>query len=283
VWLRAAGRVKDSEINKLAVARVIASYLWDTGERSEHDRNLPHRLKDRVGRALAGEVLTPTTLDWFIGALRFTDEDAALLWSLLYGPATADSELDDGWYLKSLVTDLYMDDGRPRAVERRVIVATRDGVGEITTSVSVPRVRDDSGREHSLAVEAVSGGVITSREHPHQSHFRQVLQLPSPLRRGELHEYVLQRTLPADQPMAPHYVLVPHRRSDHFGLTVSFDHQRPPAMVWRLSGVPTSVIYDREPTADLVTGVAGTYRASFRAMTQGLAYGLCWSERADGG
>src|ERR1700730_13667961 len=57
-------------LSQSAVAQVIAEYLWDAGERPETEISLPRGLKDRVHRALRGEVLTAETLNWFIGAFQ---------------------------------------------------------------------------------------------------------------------------------------------------------------------------------------------------------------------
>lgn len=280
VWLSQAGRLREAEVNRLAVARVVAQHLWETGDRSDRDLQLPTRLRDRVGRALTGEVLTPSTLDWFINAFRMDDMDAARLWTLLYGDDPPPPDTDDGWYVESLHSSLLLDEFPPHALERRVIVATRDGLHEITTSISVPRAPGDNQADHRLLVEALSGGTIEAREHPHPSYFRQVLALPAPIDAGQAHEFVLRRAVPEGQPMAPHYVTVPHRRIDYFELRVRFGTHRPPPSVWRLSGVPTSVIYDDEPTADLVPCEDGEAYTYFRGLVQGFGYGLRWSDEA---
>jgi hypothetical protein len=38
VWLAGAGRLQEGEINKLAVARVLAAHLWESGDRSDQDQ-----------------------------------------------------------------------------------------------------------------------------------------------------------------------------------------------------------------------------------------------------
>jgi hypothetical protein len=53
---------------------VLASKFWEEGQ----DIN-EASLKDRVSRALRGEVLSPETLQLFIAAFRMTDEHAATL------------------------------------------------------------------------------------------------------------------------------------------------------------------------------------------------------------
>jgi hypothetical protein len=277
VWLNQAGRLRQTEVNKLAVARVIAHHLWETGDRSEREHDLADQLRDRVGRALGGEVLTPPTLTWFIDAFHISGGHASRLWSLLYGDPDRDQE-DDGWYVRSLRTVLALDGETPTATEYRTIVATRDDLREITTSVSVPRVRDDGSPDHRLLVEALSGGTIETQQHPHLSHFRQVFALPAPIDAGRTHEFVIRRTVPVGQPMAPHYVHVPSRRIDRFELRIRFGDRLAVPTVWRLDGVPTSVIYDAEPTADVLPGVDGEVHTEFRTLVRGFAYGLCWTD-----
>ncbi|WP_460528131.1 hypothetical protein [Flindersiella endophytica] len=82
-WQREAGLLHDDRINHSAVARVLAKHLWQEGE-AEGDY-LARDLKDRVARALAGQVLSPRTLRLFIEAFHIADEDAQLLWFYLTG------------------------------------------------------------------------------------------------------------------------------------------------------------------------------------------------------
>ena len=80
-----ASRVRSGEINLAAVARVVAEQLWDTGERSDQDVELPRGLKDRVARALEGTVLTIETLQWFIDAFHIRADHARRLHSTYVG------------------------------------------------------------------------------------------------------------------------------------------------------------------------------------------------------
>lgn len=72
-------------VNQAAVCSVLSEYLWDAGEVPETDRDLPRRLRDRVSRALRGEVLTAATLRLFINAFDVKPSDADRLWTLLSG------------------------------------------------------------------------------------------------------------------------------------------------------------------------------------------------------
>jgi hypothetical protein len=83
------GPVGADEVSIAAVCRVVAQYLWDSGEFADTEADLPRRLKDRVARALHGSFLNPATLRWFAGAFEFADSDTLRLQLLLDGsPST---------------------------------------------------------------------------------------------------------------------------------------------------------------------------------------------------
>src|SRR5689334_15933687 len=67
-WQPLAARRTGGRVHQGAVARVLAGYLWDSGQVPERDRDLPRRLKDTVSRALCGRVLAPVTLNLFTEA-----------------------------------------------------------------------------------------------------------------------------------------------------------------------------------------------------------------------
>lgn len=194
----------------------------------------------------------------------------------LIGPAPDPA---DGWFIESFTALLQLDADPVEATERRQVVATKEGLTELVTSVSVPRHADDAGRAHGLESELLYGGLLELREQPYESYFRHVIVLPRPLRQGERHEYAMRLRIPAGQRMASHYVHVPFRRSDHFDLRVRFDVRRPPQAVWLLRGAPAAVLYERGPTAEtVVPDRFGEVLVSFRDLRLGLGYGLCWRE-----
>jgi transcriptional regulator with XRE-family HTH domain len=191
------------------------------------------------------------------------------------------SSCDPGsdWFIESFTALLRLGTQSVEAEERRRIVATADGLSELATSVSVPRHPADAGGEHGLDAELLYGGSLELREQPYESYFKNVIVLPRPLCQGERHEYALRFRLPPAQRMAPHYVHVPFRRSDHFDLRVCFTLQHPPRAVWVLRAVPTAVIYEGKPTAEtMVPDRFGEVHVSFRNLRLGFGYGLCWSE-----
>ena len=194
-------------------------------------------------------------------------------------PSAWGADEANSWFIESVSALLRMDADLIEALERRVVVATTDGLNEIVTSVSVPRHPQDAGQAHGLESELLYGGSIERRLQPYDGYFQNVIVLPRPLRVGERHEYAMRLTIPAGQRMTPHYVHVPYRRSDHFELRVRFDPRRLPECVWILRDAPAALIYQGAPTAETVTPDRfGDIRISFRDMRPGFGYGVRWAE-----
>ncbi|MFD2417518.1 hypothetical protein [Amycolatopsis pigmentata] len=205
-------------------------------------------------------------------ARRRADEACALL-----AEAAGESVPDDGWYVASFDALVRLDSLSPVVQERRRIIATRDGVDEIIPSVSVPRHPADRTTAHELGVSVLYGGRLVRREHPSESHFRFAIALPTSLSAGQAHDYGIEMRIPPGQPMRPHYVLVPYRRSDRFEVRVRFDPARVPGSIWLVAGVPMRVVDDGRPCGELLTAdAAGEVRWEFRNLTQGLGYGVQW-------
>ena len=183
----------------------------------------------------------------------------------------------DSWYVESFSALLRLDIEPIEAIEQRVIVAAKDGLTELSTSISVPRHPEDSGITHQLDAELLHGGSLELREQPYESFFRNVIALPTALRAGDRHEYAMLLRLPPGQRMSSHYVHVPFRRSDYFELRVRFSREHLPRLIWLMSGVPTSVIYERRPASQLITlDRFGELHVQFRELRPGLGYGVCW-------
>lgn len=182
-----------------------------------------------------------------------------------------------GWYARSLVTLLRLDVETPTAFEERTIIAARDGLDEIVTSMSVPRHPEDQGPVHDLQVELLSGGRLELREQPHESQFRQVVALPKPLRPGDEHQYRLSIRIPPGQLMIDHSVQIPLQRSDFYKLTVRFSSVHLPSDIWLMDGVPPAVLRDRVPLKGSMTPDRfGEITVEFRELMQGHVYGLRW-------
>lgn len=145
--------------------------------------------------------------------------------------------------------------------------------------MNVPRHPESLDRPVGLESELLYGGSLELRQQPYDSFFANVIVLPRPLRAGERHEYSIRLRIPPGQRMAPHFLHVPFRRSDHFELRVRFDPRRLPRTVWLLCDAPTAVIYQPEPAAQtIVPDRFGEVHASFHDMWPGLGYGVRWRE-----
>lgn len=183
----------------------------------------------------------------------------------------------DGYYIESFKALLRLDVEPVEAIEQRVIVATTDGLNELQTSICVPRHEEDSGAAHQLDAELLHGGSLARRDQPYETFFRNVIALPKKLRIGDRHEYAMRLRLPPGQPMATHYVHVPFRRSDSFELRVRFRPGQLPSAIWQVSGVPTTVIYERRPPSQtLVPDKFGEIHVTFQGLRTGFGYGICW-------
>ena len=85
LWESHAQRSRPGAINHLAVADVLAQYLWNSPRAAGHSDVLPHQLKDTVGRALSGRLLSRSTLALFVAAFGFTAQEEDRLWRLWRG------------------------------------------------------------------------------------------------------------------------------------------------------------------------------------------------------
>ena len=85
LWESHAQRSRPGAINHLAVAEVLAQYLWESPRAAGHSDVLPHQLKDTVGRALSGRLLSRSTLELFVAAFGLSGQEEERLWRLWRG------------------------------------------------------------------------------------------------------------------------------------------------------------------------------------------------------
>jgi hypothetical protein len=88
LWEQHVIRARSGEITQLAVAEVLARWLWSYPRVPGDVDVLPHQLKDTVSRALSGRLLSRSTLSLFIDAFGFSDAEAERLWRLYEGSGT---------------------------------------------------------------------------------------------------------------------------------------------------------------------------------------------------
>jgi hypothetical protein len=179
-----------------------------------------------------------------------------------------------GWHVETFDAVALFDGGRPITMERRRIVADRDGVDRILLGWSMP-VQPD-GRD--LDVRVLYGGLLTGRQQQTATRVTLMLELPTPLRIGERHEYSVLTFPPAERALRKHYAYIPFTPCDHFDLRVKFDRDRLPERIWRVSEAfhrdLDERLVDGEPlTADW----AGEVRLHFEELTPGYGYGIQWT------
>lgn len=73
-WLRHTQRSSTQLPNQAGVAWVLALALWERGDVSESAHTLPRSLKDRVSRALAGRLISASTLSLFVDAFDMSED-----------------------------------------------------------------------------------------------------------------------------------------------------------------------------------------------------------------
>jgi hypothetical protein len=73
LWEQHAVRIRAGEINQLAVAETLASWLWSHPREAGDGEVVARQLKDTVARSLTGRLLSRGTLALFIDAFGFTD------------------------------------------------------------------------------------------------------------------------------------------------------------------------------------------------------------------
>jgi len=82
--------------------------------------------------------------------------------------------------------------------------------------------------------------------------------------------------LPADAPLAPHYVFVPMADCDWLRLRVRFDPSRKPSAVWRVDARAPHTIFAPFEEALFCTDTDGAVELEFSDLRQGRAYGAVW-------
>jgi hypothetical protein len=88
LWEQHVVRARSGDITQLAVAEVLARWLWSYPRVPGDVDVLPHQLKDTVSRALSGRLLSRSTLSLFIDAFGLSDAEADRLWRLYEGAGT---------------------------------------------------------------------------------------------------------------------------------------------------------------------------------------------------
>ena len=247
-WERYVVRARSTEITQLAVAEVLARYLW-THPRVTGDADaLPRQLKDTVSRALSGTLLSRPTLALFIDAFRISSADADRLWrlwegsgriSVLSGPRAMGAKTEGTLHsifgpprhqTVSLHDHVYVgSDGRiARTRTIQVIEATADGLDRI------PYLYDTSAL--TLEVGQGCGDISGELYLVGDDVYAATIPLARELSAGETIslEYSTTYRYPGnlDDPQEREFRRAVMRRLENFDMRVEFHPDMLPAGIW---------------------------------------------------
>ena len=248
LWEQHVVRARSSDITQLAVAEVLAQYLWSHPRVAGDEDVLPRQLKDTVGRALSGALLSRPTLSLFVEAFGISDADASRLWrlwegsgriSVLSGPravrSTTEQDLRAALGPRRHQTVSLHDhvqvgsDGRiARTRTLQVIEAITDGLDRI------PYMYDTSAL--TLEVGQGCGDVSGELEQISEDVYATTIPLARELSAGETIslEYVTSYRYPGnlDDPHEREFRRAVMRRLENFDMRVEFHPDMLPASIW---------------------------------------------------
>lgn len=229
--------VSPGELHLPAVCTVLADYLIDRGELSEDDPSPKRRIRDRVRRALAGEVLTLSTVRAFAEAFEFRPDELERLEALLSGSsgvrvlsgryAGSPAVLAErrGYRTISLHEYHYVNADRLPYRHRtsQVIEAVADGVARHRYMFDAAALTVDvlHGGAASGQIAAVGDGLYATD-----------ITLTRPLRRGETTTLVYETRFSYPEPPTPEFRRAGVNRVENVDLLVQFDPARLPRAVY---------------------------------------------------
>jgi len=231
-WQRHAFRWRGGvpgEINQAAVAKVLARHVWEAGEADDHHA-LPRGMKDRVARALRGDVLSPRTLRLFIDAFGMTDSEAGRLWLLLGAPVFDAPYLTvtypETGYRTMLLHEFCVvgPEGAPREQRTiQVIKAVEPGVDHFTVHV-------DPGVS---AIEVIRGGRAGPLSISDGAGVKAEIEFGRKLAPGETASFEYRVLFAGGVERPPVFTRSASRRIDNLELRVQFDpHRLPSSVTW---------------------------------------------------
>ncbi len=293
LWERDVVRSRPADINQLAVAQVLARYLWNHPRATGDADALPRQLKDTVARALSGALLSRPTLTLFIDAFGISTEHADRLWglwegsgrvSVLSGPRAMEVKTEEELrsvfgprrhQTVSMHDHVYVGpDGRiARTRTLQVVEAIVDGLDRIPYLYDTNAVTLEVGQ----GCGDVSGEVYQVSENVYAA----TIPLARELSAGETLslEYVTTYRFPGNlaDPQEREFRRAVMRRLENFDMRVEFHPQMVPPCVWWAvwDGVEGDII-EREP---VVPGSQHEVHRYLRAVEKTVV-GFCWSWQA---
>jgi len=295
-WERHAERTRQGRINHLAVAEVLAQHLWLAPRGAGDADVLPRQLKDTVGRALSGQMLSRGTLALFIEAFGFSRQEEDRLWrlwggsgriSVLSGPRAMDSGLaaevaaalgPRRHQTLSLHDHVQIGpDGLPaRTRTLQVIEAITDGLDRIPYIYDTNALTLEVGpgcQDLSSPLYEIREGVYTT-----DIPLARSLAVGETLTLEYWTTYNYQGHL--DDPGMCEYRRAVMRRLENFDMRVEFDPGRRPANVWWATwdGVQGGIIEQEDATLDSQHSVHRYLRSLETAV---VGFHWSWGPEAD--
>ena len=294
LWEKHVVRARSDQINQLAVAEVLARYLWSHPRVAGDEDVLPRQLKDTVARALSGALLSQPTLTLFIEAFGISDGEAdrlRRLWegsgriSVLSGQRAvrASTEVDLRAALgprrhQTVSLHDYVSVGADGRVNRtrtlQVIEAIVDGLD------SIPYLYDTSAL--TLEVGQGCGDVSGELQQISKDVYATTIPLARELAAGETIslEYVTTYRYPGnlDDPHEREFRRAVMRRLENFDMRVEFHQDMLPARIWWAvwDGVDGPIL-EREPAS-----LGGQYEVQrYLRSVEKTVVGFRWSWRQD--
>jgi hypothetical protein len=227
-----------------------------------------HNLEER-----AGWLADQLNRDVRTARRRIDDAVAMLAENLTAGRGRRGRVSSVGWYVETAQSLMLLDTEVPTAVERRVVIAERDGIDELVLIRSLPT---PAGKPEVYG-QVLFGGLLGVQEWESASRFRLVLELPTSLRAGDRHEYCVLWRQPPEVPIRPHYLFIPVLRVDHFDLHVRFDRAALPDRVWRVVDAFHRDLDDEPDDRDEIkVDRCGEVHLEFETLAPGHSYGARW-------
>lgn len=235
-WEDVATTIAADEVNQAAVCEVIAQYLYDDGH-PWTDIELARRLKDKVSRALSGDVLTPRTLEWFVQAFELSPHDARRVHDLYRGGIEARE------IVGSLGPPVAGGGARPRDHRTTLLFEHhyigRDGlpvhhhtqqtIYSLTDGLTRYQCRVDTAE----ADVRVKRGGTAGQPYPigHGIYAIDII-LPRPLGFGETQYLDYWTNMHYSAPPAREFRRAAHQRVEHLDMRVEFHRGKLPSRIW---------------------------------------------------
>jgi hypothetical protein len=234
LWERHGAAYRGHDLNRAAVAKVLAAYLVDRGMLADFEEGeWPRARRDWLRSRLSGVLLTHLDLEVFMDAFGFDDGERDLLRHTLESESTPmyvpgemqlDGLPDRSTYAVDRVLDEHVlgPDGRP-AYHRttQTVRALVDGVTECLHLFDAD----------SATVEVSKGGVAGATSQVAEGIWAVPITLDAPLRCGETCDLVHETTFDYRDPPPPVLRRAAPRHPAELAMVVTFDRSRLPAAV----------------------------------------------------